>query len=52
MYGYTILIGAGVGAFIQAGFGVSQMLVRPDEVTDAVGFMSVGIAILDANIGS
>ena len=43
VYGYTVLIGAGVGSFLQAGFGVTQALVKPEEVTDAVGFMSFGM---------
>lgn len=35
-------MGAGAGSFLQAGYGVSQALVSPEEVTDAVGFMSFG----------
>lgn len=34
-----------MGSFIQAGFAVSQMLVNPEEITEVVGFMSVGIYI-------
>ena len=45
VYGYTVLIGAGVGSFLQAGFNVVQALLTPEEVTDAVGFMSFGTRI-------
>jgi len=42
VYGYSALIGMGVGASVQAGFPVSQALIRgPEEITDVVGFMGV-----------
>lgn len=31
---------------MQAGLGVTQALVKPDEITDAVGFMSLGMPSL------
>ncbi len=42
IYGYTSLIGMGVGSFITAGFAVVQALVPPADVNNAVGFMSIG----------
>lgn len=45
VYGYTVLIGAGAGSFLQAGFSVTQALLEPEEITDAVGFMSFGQSI-------
>lgn len=30
-------------SFLQAGYGVTQALLKPEEITDAVGFMSFGI---------
>ena len=42
VYGYTILIGAGTGSFLQAGFAVTQASVSPEEVTDTIGFMGLG----------
>ncbi|KAH6653101.1 major facilitator superfamily domain-containing protein [Truncatella angustata] len=42
LYGYTALIGMGVGSSITAGFAVVQAMVLPNEVNNAVGFMSIG----------
>ncbi|KAI1918584.1 hypothetical protein LOZ65_004818 [Ophidiomyces ophidiicola] len=42
IYGYTIILGTGVGCFCQAGFAVAQMKVKPDEIPFVVGFMTVG----------
>lgn len=42
IYGYTVLIGIGGGAFTQASFAVSQALVLPEQVSDTVGFQSIG----------
>ncbi|RGP81354.1 aurofusarin rubrofusarin efflux pump aflt [Fusarium longipes] len=42
IYGYTIILGTGVGCFCQAGFAVAQMKVKPDEIPYSVGFMTVG----------
>jgi hypothetical protein len=42
IYGYTIILGTGVGCFCQAGFAVAQMKVQPDEIPYSVGFMTVG----------
>ncbi|RFU73858.1 major facilitator superfamily domain, general substrate transporter [Trichoderma arundinaceum] len=41
LYGYTALIGMGVGSFITAGFAVVQAQVPAHEVNNAVGFMSI-----------
>ncbi|KAJ3525990.1 hypothetical protein NM208_g11401 [Fusarium decemcellulare] len=42
IYGYTIILGTGVGCFCQAGFAVSQMKVLPNDIPYSVGFMTVG----------
>lgn len=42
IYGYTIILGSGVGCFCQAGFAVAQMMVKPNEIPWCVGFMTVG----------
>lgn len=41
IYGYTILIGVGVGFFAQASFSVAQATVAPAMVPSAVGFISL-----------
>ncbi|KAI5805836.1 MFS drug efflux transporter [Geopyxis carbonaria] len=41
IYGYTIMLAAGVGAFNQAGYSVAQAKVLPSEIPYAVGFMAV-----------
>lgn len=40
IYGYTILIGFGVGLFSQASFSVAQAVVPPEMAAAAVGFIS------------
>ncbi|MCJ1307876.1 hypothetical protein MMC25_001524 [Agyrium rufum] len=42
IYGYSVLIGAGVGSFLQAGFAITQALVDPEDIPSAVGFMTLG----------
>ncbi|KAL8408917.1 hypothetical protein RB594_007378 [Gaeumannomyces avenae] len=42
IYGYTIILGTGVGCFCQAGFAVAQMKVAAAEIPYCVGFMTVG----------
>lgn len=39
-------MGIGAGSFLQASFGVSQALVGPEDIPDAVGLISVGKASL------
>jgi Na+/melibiose symporter-like transporter len=39
IYGYTVLLGAGVGMWLQAPFSVAQAVVAPEDVPAAVGFM-------------
>ncbi|KAF5485349.1 Efflux pump DEP3 [Colletotrichum siamense] len=41
IYGYTVLIGFGIGIFIQASFSVAQAVVDPKNVASAVGFMTL-----------
>jgi hypothetical protein len=49
IYGYTILLGVGVGCYCQAGFPVAQMKVAASDIAYSVGFMTVsqmlGIAL-------
>jgi len=42
VYGYSALIGLGVGCWIQASFSVAQALVPPEEIPSAVGFITCG----------
>lgn len=42
IYGYTVLIGFGVGLFAQASFSVAQAVVKPEMVPASVGFISTG----------
>ena len=42
IYGYTALVGIGVGSYLQAGYPTSQCLVSPAELADVIGFMSIG----------
>lgn len=42
IYGYTVLIGLGVGCYQSAGVAVVSALAPPDEVTNAVTLMTVG----------
>ncbi|KAF7554592.1 hypothetical protein G7Z17_g2759 [Cylindrodendrum hubeiense] len=41
IYGYTVLIGVGVGMFLQASFSVAQAVVEPENVPSAVGFITL-----------
>ncbi|KAF6218596.1 hypothetical protein HO133_005947 [Letharia lupina] len=53
VYGYTVLIGAGAGSFLQAGFSVTQALLEPEEITDASRLgQSIGIVISLAIAGA
>jgi MFS family permease len=40
VYGYTVLIGFGVGLFGQASFSVAQAVVEPEMIASAVGFIT------------
>ncbi|RYP73829.1 hypothetical protein DL771_003407 [Monosporascus sp. 5C6A] len=42
LYGYTVLIGLGVGAFQSAGIGVASALAPPSEISNVVSVMTVG----------
>ncbi|KAH8177878.1 major facilitator superfamily protein [Sarocladium implicatum] len=52
IYGYTVIIGFGVGLWIQASFSVAQAVVEPAQVPSAVGFITLsqfaGITIVMA----
>ncbi|KAL9636204.1 MAG: hypothetical protein Q9164_002966 [Protoblastenia rupestris] len=41
VYGYTALLGAGVGMFLQASFSVAQALVDPENIPPAIGFITL-----------
>ncbi|RYP69281.1 hypothetical protein DL769_005302 [Monosporascus sp. CRB-8-3] len=41
IYGYTCLIGIGVGCFLTAGISVAQTKVPASDMTNVVGFMTV-----------
>jgi Major Facilitator Superfamily len=40
IYGYSILIGIGCGAFVQASFSVAQSKVSTDDIPSVVGFIA------------
>ena len=42
LYGYSILIGAGAGSFLQLPFSVVQSLVSPEVIPKAIGFVTFG----------
>ncbi|KAI1386452.1 major facilitator superfamily domain-containing protein [Hypoxylon trugodes] len=41
IYGYTAILGAGVGTFLQASFSVAQAVVQLDQIASAVGFITL-----------
>jgi hypothetical protein len=41
IYGYTVIIGIGVGMWLQASFSVAQAVVKPASIGSAVGFMTL-----------
>ncbi|TEY29568.1 hypothetical protein BOTCAL_0941g00020 [Botryotinia calthae] len=41
IYGYTVIIGAGVGMWLQASFSVAQAVVEPALIGAAVGLMTL-----------
>ncbi|KAF4814430.1 Efflux pump patC [Colletotrichum siamense] len=41
VYGYTVIIGAGVGMFLQASFSVVQTVVKPTDIPPAIGFITL-----------
>lgn len=45
IYGYTVLIGTGIGCTVLAGFSVVQVMVSASDLNAAVGFMSFGQAL-------
>lgn len=42
VYGYSVMVGFGVGVFIQASFSVAQASVKEEEIPSAVGFITCG----------
>lgn len=51
IYGYTILLGTGVGCYCQAGFPVAQVTVDASDIPYSVGFMTVS-QMLGISIGT
>lgn len=41
VYGYTLLVGAGSGAYLAAGITVTQALVPVEDVSNAVGLQAI-----------
>ncbi|KAF2251176.1 putative efflux pump antibiotic resistance protein [Trematosphaeria pertusa] len=41
VYGYTVLMGAGVGMFLQASFSVAQAVVEPENIPPAIAFITL-----------
>ncbi|KAL8665990.1 MAG: hypothetical protein Q9202_001727 [Teloschistes flavicans] len=41
IYGYTILIGIGIGSYVTAGFSIVPFLVAPHDINNAIGFMAI-----------
>ncbi|CAL8575783.1 hypothetical protein XPA_001687 [Xanthoria parietina] len=56
IYGYSIPMGLGSGAYLMAGFDVVEKMVGPDELSNAVSFMAIaqdiGLILLLALAGS
>ncbi|KAL4950408.1 major facilitator superfamily domain-containing protein [Aspergillus filifer] len=52
IYGYTVILGFGVGLWIQASFSVAQAILKPEAIPAAVGFITLaqfgGITIVMA----
>ncbi len=44
VYGYTILIGVGVGSYAQASYPVSQCMVQPENMANVIAFMGIGLS--------
>ncbi|KAL8723275.1 MAG: hypothetical protein Q9225_000397 [Loekoesia sp. 1 TL-2023] len=45
VYGYTVLVGIGIGSYVTAGFSIVPFLVAPHEINNAIGFMAIGQVI-------
>lgn len=41
IYGYQVLLGIGAGMYAQAGYAIAQVKVKPHEVPQAIGFISL-----------
>lgn len=44
VYGYTVLIGIGIGSVIQAGWSVAEYQAPASETSNIIGFMSIGMS--------
>lgn len=42
VYGYSILLAIGAGAFVQSSFSVAQAKVKPEVIPQAIGFITAG----------
>ncbi|KAI4155006.1 MAG: hypothetical protein L6R39_001309 [Caloplaca ligustica] len=45
IYGYTVLVGIGIGSYVTAGFSIVPFLVAPHDINNAIGFMAIGQVI-------
>ena len=41
VFGYTVMIGAGVGMFGQAGYAVTQAVLKLEDIAPAIGFITL-----------
>ncbi|KAL9026073.1 MAG: hypothetical protein Q9196_005210 [Gyalolechia fulgens] len=45
IYGYSILMGLGSGAYLMAGFNVVEKMALPSDLSNAVSFMAIGTSL-------
>ncbi|RWA11891.1 hypothetical protein EKO27_g3189 [Xylaria grammica] len=41
IYGYTVILGLGVGMYLQGSFSVAQAVVSPEDIPPAIGFLTL-----------
>jgi hypothetical protein len=46
IYGYQVLLGIGLGAYLQSGYAVIQSILPPSDLAYAVSFTLTGICTL------
>lgn len=46
VYGYEILLGVGIGAYLQAGYSVIQGVLEPIHMSYGVTFMLLGKSLI------
>lgn len=50
IYGYEVLLALGSGAFIQAGYTVIYLFIKPEDGAYGVSFMSLGSLLALASL--